>query len=246
MKIESEYEGFISSVEAAKQYSFTDATYKLVQDITTNDSQTHESISTRTTRHRFTEERQADHIGLEHKRQWLTAKGYDQNVRKFLPWCELHRHDPLAPDPAIIVNHLAYYHHYLGWPASTCHTYLAAILNLYEEKKISTHGRSMSLHRSTKVRFLLAIIGFLRPSDVRVLRQCVVSVESEVLTLVAPYWPTVLWFPLLQSLVIQSLPFLAQEENLRTAYSNQELTATTEDLLRPPRLEDNVTNRSCK
>lgn len=97
-----------------------------------------------------------------------------------------------------------------------------------------------------KVRFLLAIIGFLRPSDVRVLRQCVVSVESEVLTLVAPYWPTVLWFPLLQSLVIQSLPFLAQEENLRTAYSNQELTATTEDLLRPPRLEDNVTNRSCK
>ncbi|ORE16394.1 hypothetical protein BCV71DRAFT_236709 [Rhizopus microsporus] len=100
--------------------------------------------------------------------------------------------------------------------------------------------------RMLKVRFLLAIIGFLRPSDVRVLRQCVVSVESEVLTLVAPYWPTVLWFPLLQSLVIQSLPFLAQEENLRTAYSNQELTATTEDLLRPPRLEDNVTNRSCK
>lgn len=135
---------------------------QLVQDTTANDSQPHDSISIRTARHRFTEEQQAEHVGLEHKRQRLTAKGYGRNAvsiflnaeastsqkqynkiqRNFLSWCGLHRHDPFAPDPTIIVNYLAYGHHHLGWSASTCHTYRVAILNLYEEAKVSNHGRS--------------------------------------------------------------------------------------------------------
>lgn len=135
---------------------------QLVQDTTANDSQPHDSISTRTTRHRFTEERQAEHVGLEHKCQRLTAKGYGRNAvsiflnaeastsqkqynkiqRNFLSWCGLHRHDPFAPNPTIIVNYLAYGHHHLGWSASTCHTYHVVILNFYEEAKVSNHGRS--------------------------------------------------------------------------------------------------------
>lgn len=127
---------------------------QLVQYTTINDSQPHDSSSTRTARHRFTEEGQVEHVGLEHKRQRLAVKGYDQNAvniflnaeastsqkqynriqRKLLSWCELHRHDPFTLDPTIIVKYLAYGHHHLGWSASTCH--------LVWRRKIGNHGQS--------------------------------------------------------------------------------------------------------
>ncbi|ORE11400.1 hypothetical protein BCV72DRAFT_326225 [Rhizopus microsporus var. microsporus] len=71
-----------------------------------------------------------------------TAKDYEENAKqyndiqcKILAWCELQRHDPFNPSPAVVINYLAYGYHYLSWLACTCHTYRAAILNLYDKDK---------------------------------------------------------------------------------------------------------------
>lgn len=90
---------------------------------------------------------------MEYKRQRLELNGYDDNAlaiflspeaqpsiqrynpiqQQFIRWCELHRFNAYNPDPAQIINYLAYGHLTLHWQVATCLNYKSAILALYDQ-----------------------------------------------------------------------------------------------------------------
>ncbi|KAG1154610.1 hypothetical protein G6F37_009292 [Rhizopus arrhizus] len=90
---------------------------------------------------------------MEYKRQRLELNGYDDNAlaiflnpeaqpsiqrynpiqQQFIRWCELHRFNAYNPDPAQIINYLAYVHLTLHWQVATCLNYKSAILALYDQ-----------------------------------------------------------------------------------------------------------------
>ncbi|CAO3623138.1 unnamed protein product [Mucor hiemalis] len=173
------------------------------------------------------EELQVESASLERKRQRFAVDGYDDNAlhvfmhpeanltarqytpiqKRFLEWCELHRHDPLHSNPSYSINYLAYGYHHNSWKMATVLTYNSAILDLYDATerdilvntpsfqkffnnlraltvrsfdkpsfditpiiaKLRQWGPSASLNQqnvTVKLCFLLAITGFMRPSDI--------------------------------------------------------------------------------
>ncbi|KAI9006644.1 hypothetical protein CLU79DRAFT_779815 [Phycomyces nitens] len=150
-------------------------------------------------------EDKAIHVMLSPDRQ-RSRQQYSSSQNKYISWANEHQIDPFTPNPAHIVNFIAFGHSQYGWSPSTCHNYRSAILDLYGNDKAvvtddidfrdfftalndttvcSFHrpiydlqpvfatfrtwgpNDSMTVSRLThKLCWLLAITGFLRPSDI--------------------------------------------------------------------------------
>ncbi|CAO3666924.1 unnamed protein product [Rhizopus stolonifer] len=141
-------------------------------------------------------------FGLEHKRQRLQQHGFDDNAldvfldpalrpstenyshiqNRFINWCIQHDLDYKIPNPAQIINFIAYGHQSLKWQPSTCNTYRSSILDLYPDHRaqiISDHDfhqfftllTSSQIHSLNRPAFdispVVTITGVLRPSDIQ-------------------------------------------------------------------------------
>ncbi|KAI9014432.1 hypothetical protein CLU79DRAFT_721829 [Phycomyces nitens] len=135
-----------------------------------------------------------------------SCQQYSSPQNKYIAWATDHAIDPFTPNPAHIVNFIAFGHSQYGWSPSTCHSYCSAILDLFGNDKFivtddidfqdfftalnNTTVRSfhhpiydlqpvfakfwawgpndtMTISQLThKLCWLLAITGFLRPSDI--------------------------------------------------------------------------------
>ncbi|KAG1040521.1 hypothetical protein G6F43_012273 [Rhizopus delemar] len=155
--------------------------------ISTTGSSNHD-LSQSSQRRSVSEEPTAAATRMEHKRQRLEVNGYDNNAldillhpeaqpstnrydpiqHKFIRWCELHHFDAFNPDPAQIINYLAYGHHTLQWKVGTCQNYKSAILDLYDPstreciqadytlQKFFTNLRALTVRSFDKPNFDLA------------------------------------------------------------------------------------------
>ncbi|KAG2222343.1 hypothetical protein INT45_009816 [Circinella minor] len=132
----------------------------------------------------------ATNIMLHPSHNHQRTKQYQPIQQRFIKWASHHQINPFTPNLTHLINFLVYGHVHHNWTAGTCANYKSAILDLYDDASIFYNNRNFQqffialneqtirsfdrpkydisplIQHLTKTCFLLAITGFLRPSDI--------------------------------------------------------------------------------